>query len=113
MRWRTGRTDRIAVLRLYDILLAMRPTPVVAINRAVALSRAHSPEEGLAALDALDAERLADFLPFHAARADLLATMLQPVRTATRSAKASRAVRTGVSGRTSSSALASVARATT
>ena len=72
MRWRTGRTDRIAVLRLYDILLAMRPTPVVAINRAVALSRAHSPEEGLAALDALDAERLADFLPFHAARADLL-----------------------------------------
>ena len=72
MRWRTGRTDWIAVLRLYDMLLAMRPTPVVAINRAVALSRAHPPEEGLAALDALDAERLADFLPFHAARADLL-----------------------------------------
>ncbi|WP_010413936.1 RNA polymerase sigma factor [Citromicrobium sp. JLT1363] len=72
MRWRRGRTDWTAVLRLYDMLLAMRPTPVVAINRAVALSRAHSPEDGLAVLDELEAARLADFLPFHAARADLL-----------------------------------------
>ncbi|MEL7686349.1 DUF6596 domain-containing protein [Citromicrobium bathyomarinum] len=73
MRWSRGRTDWTAVLRLYDMLLAMRPTPVVAINRAVALSRARQPEDGLAVLDELDAERLADFLPFHAARADLLA----------------------------------------
>ena len=73
MRGHTGRTDWAAILHLYDLLLAMRPTPVVAINRAVALSRARSPEEGLAALAELDAARLADFLPYQAARADLLA----------------------------------------
>ena len=55
------------------MLLSMRQTPVVAINRAVALGRAVSPEAGLADLNELDAGRLADFLPFHAARADLLA----------------------------------------
>jgi len=73
MRVHDRPTDWRAILRLYDALLAMRPTPVIAINRAVALSRARSSEDGLAALDELDADRLADFLPFHAARADLLA----------------------------------------
>ena len=73
MRLHERPTDWRAILRLYDVLLAMRPTPVVAINRAVALSCAHSPEDGLAALDELDADRVADFLPFHAARADILA----------------------------------------
>ncbi|GAB5349510.1 RNA polymerase sigma factor [Alteriqipengyuania sp. 357] len=73
LRRERGETDWAAILRLYDVLLAMRPTPVVAINRAVALSRAHALEDGLAALDELDAERLAHFLPFQAGRADLLA----------------------------------------
>ncbi len=73
LRRETGRTDRVAILRLYDVLLAMRPTPVVAVNRALALGRASTPEEGLAAVDELDARRLADFLPFHVVRADLLA----------------------------------------
>lgn len=66
-------TDWQAIVRLYDMLLAMRPTPVVAINRAVALARGRDPAAGLAALDALDAQRLVDFLPFRVARADLLA----------------------------------------
>ncbi|MEL7691217.1 RNA polymerase sigma factor [Citromicrobium bathyomarinum] len=73
MRLHHRSADWRTILRLYDMLLAMRPTPVVAINRAVALSRAHSPEDGLAAMDELDAKTLADFLPFHAARADMLA----------------------------------------
>lgn len=68
-----GRSDWQAILRLYEMLLAMRPTPVVAINRAVALARGRDPAAGLAALDALDAQRLAGFLPFRVARADLLA----------------------------------------
>ena len=38
----------------------------------MALGRAISPAEGLAALDAVDRARLGDFLPYHAARADLL-----------------------------------------
>ena len=73
LRRETGRTDWAGILRLYDVLAAMRPGPVVAINRAVALAHAVSPAEGLAALDALDSERLADVLPFHAVMADLLA----------------------------------------
>lgn len=72
-RRREGRTDWASIAKLYDMLLSMRQTPVVAINRAVALGRAVSPEAGLADLNELDAGRLADFLPFHAARADLLA----------------------------------------
>ncbi|MBB3035134.1 RNA polymerase sigma factor [Alteriqipengyuania lutimaris] len=72
-RLHTGGTDWGAILRLYDALSQMRPGPVVAINRAVALSRARSPEDGLAALETLDGERLADFLPYHVARADMLA----------------------------------------
>lgn len=68
-----GRVDWHSVLRLYDILLGMRPTPVVAINRAVAVSQARSVEDGLAVFADLDERELAEFLPFHAARADLLA----------------------------------------
>lgn len=72
MRIHTGVTDWAAILRLYDGLLHMRPGPVVAINRAVALSRARTPEEGLAALYTPNSDRLVDFLPYHAARADIL-----------------------------------------
>ncbi len=73
MRCETGRTDWRAILRLYDGLLQFRSNRVVAINRAVAIGRAKSPCDGLAALEELDSENLAGFLPFHAARADLLA----------------------------------------
>ncbi|MEL7683985.1 DUF6596 domain-containing protein [Citromicrobium bathyomarinum] len=74
LRRETGRTDWAAILRLYDVLAMMRPTPVVAVNRALALARATSAEEGLAALDAIETGRLTQFLPFHAVRADLLAS---------------------------------------
>ena len=62
------------IVTLYDRLLALHPTPVVALNRAVAVSRAHGPATGLAAVDALS-EDLADYQPYHAARADLLAQL--------------------------------------
>lgn len=68
-----GVTDWQAVLRLYDVLLALRPSPMVALIRALALAQVEGAEAGLAALEALPAERLALARPWHAARADLLA----------------------------------------
>jgi RNA polymerase sigma-70 factor, ECF subfamily len=66
-------TDWWQIVTLYDQLLAMRPDAVVAVNRAVAVAEADGPHAGLAALRAVDAELVADYQPFHAARADLLA----------------------------------------
>ncbi|WP_454758462.1 RNA polymerase sigma factor [Caulobacter segnis] len=62
-----------AVLALYD--LADRDDPFVRINRAVALAELGGPAAALAEIEALDAARLADFQPFHAVRADLLARL--------------------------------------
>lgn len=64
-----------AVLAAYDILIELRDDPVIRINRAVALAEVMGAEEALAELEGLDAEALSDFLPFHAARADLLARL--------------------------------------
>lgn len=60
------------VLAAYDILVDLRDDPIIRINRAVALAEVRGAEEALAELDRLEAEALSDFLPFHAARADLL-----------------------------------------
>jgi RNA polymerase sigma-70 factor (ECF subfamily) len=68
-----GVVDWDAVLRLYDVLLALRPSPMVALARALALAQVEGAGAGLAALDALPAARLAPARPFHVARADLLA----------------------------------------
>jgi len=74
VRRRTGRADWTAIERIYDVLLTMTGSPVVAINRAVALAETRGPTAGLAALDSLsDEPRLADYQPYWAARADLLA----------------------------------------
>ncbi len=62
-----------AVLALYD--LAERDDPFVRINRAVALAQVAGPAVALVEIEALDADRLADFQPFHAVRADLLARL--------------------------------------
>ena len=68
-----GPTDWCAILTLYDALLAMTGSPVVAINRAVALAEVEGTEVGLAVLDALsDETKLSDYQPFWAARAELL-----------------------------------------
>jgi RNA polymerase sigma-70 factor (ECF subfamily) len=62
-------TDWSQVLALYDQLAVVTPTPVVALNRAVALAELRGPEVALAEVDVLD---LPDYHLFHAARADLL-----------------------------------------
>jgi RNA polymerase sigma-70 factor (ECF subfamily) len=61
------------VLRLYDRLLDLRDDPFVRINRAVALAQVSGPEVALQELERLDREKLEDFAPYHAVRADLSA----------------------------------------
>jgi RNA polymerase sigma-70 factor (ECF subfamily) len=74
VRRRTGRADWLAIERLYDALLALTGSPVVAINRAVAVAENSGPQAGLATLETLvDDARLADYQPYWAARAGLLA----------------------------------------
>lgn len=68
----TGRTDWAAIVEIYDALLTITDSPVVAINRAVACAEARGPAAGLAALVAMTNDsRLADYQPFWAARAEL------------------------------------------
>ena len=62
-------TDWRQILALYGQLLAMEPTPVVALNRAVALAEVEGSAAGLAAVDVLE---LGNYYLFHAVRADLL-----------------------------------------
>ena len=66
------RTDWHAILTLYDQLYALTPTPVVALNRAVALAEIRGPAVGLAAVDDLHSSGLDSYYLFHATRADLL-----------------------------------------
>ena len=66
-------TDWEEVVALYDLLVAVWPSPVVALNRAVAVGLAGGPEAGLRALDALaDEPQLAAYPYFASARADAL-----------------------------------------
>jgi RNA polymerase sigma-70 factor (ECF subfamily) len=69
---RFDHTDWPAILTLYNQLYALTPTPVVALNRAVALAEVHGPAAGLAAVDELRSPALDGYYLFHAARADLL-----------------------------------------
>jgi RNA polymerase sigma-70 factor (ECF subfamily) len=74
VRRRSGRADWAAIERLYDALTAMTGSPVIAINRAIAVAETQGAAAGLAALDALaDDARLSDYQPYWAARAELLA----------------------------------------
>ncbi|NMN97318.1 sigma-70 family RNA polymerase sigma factor [Antrihabitans stalactiti] len=62
-------TDWSQIVALYDQLIAMQPTPVVALNRAVAVAEVSGPAVGLELLAELDLDR---YYPFHAVRAELL-----------------------------------------
>jgi RNA polymerase sigma-70 factor (ECF subfamily) len=62
-------TDWWQILQLYDQLLALAPSPVVALNRAVAVAEVEGPDAALALVDRLD---LDGYHLFHAIRADLL-----------------------------------------
>ncbi|MBG0816747.1 RNA polymerase sigma factor [Planomonospora sp. ID82291] len=66
-------TDWPQIVALYDVLLVLAPSPVVALNRAVAVAMRDGPEAGLRLLDGLAGEaRLHAHHPYAAARADLL-----------------------------------------
>jgi RNA polymerase sigma-70 factor (ECF subfamily) len=62
-------TDWSQIVALYDQLLTVAPTPVVALNRAIAVGEVQGPAAALALVDDLD---LDNYYPFHATRADLL-----------------------------------------
>jgi RNA polymerase sigma-70 factor (ECF subfamily) len=62
-------TDWSQIVALYDQLFALAPTPVVALNRAIAVGEVQGPAVALGLVDGLD---LDDYHPFHATRADLL-----------------------------------------
>lgn len=62
-------TDWSQIVALYDQLLAVAPTPVVGLNRAIAIGEVQGPAAALALVDELD---LDNYHPFHATRADLL-----------------------------------------
>jgi RNA polymerase sigma-70 factor (ECF subfamily) len=64
-------TDWSQVIALYDQLVGLDPSPIVALNRAIAVAELDGPNVALAAVDRL-AEALAGYHAFHATRADLL-----------------------------------------
>ena len=66
-------TDWPQIVALYDVLTALSPSPVVALNRAVGVAMRDGPRKGLALLDALAEEpSLRDYGPYAVARAELL-----------------------------------------
>jgi RNA polymerase sigma-70 factor (ECF subfamily) len=69
-------TDWLQIVQLYDQLLVVAPTPVVAMNRAIAIAEVDGPGVALGILGGLD---LDGYYLFHAARADLLERLGRPV----------------------------------
>ena len=69
MHRRPPATDWSQIVQLYDQLLGYTPTPIVALNRAIAVAELDGPHPALAIIDNLD---LDDYHLYHAARADLL-----------------------------------------
>jgi RNA polymerase sigma-70 factor (ECF subfamily) len=72
-RVRTGEWNWPEILQLYDVLLTMTDSPVVALNRAVAVAEIDGPEAGLKILEQLrHGERLSQYQPYWVVRAELL-----------------------------------------
>jgi predicted RNA polymerase sigma factor len=73
-RRRSGQANWEEVVQLYDALYDLAASPVIAINRALAIAELHAPALALAALQEIAADpRLAQYQPYWAARAELLA----------------------------------------
>jgi RNA polymerase sigma-70 factor, ECF subfamily len=72
-------TDWGQILQLYDQLLALSPSPVIALHRSVALAEVSGPGTGLAAVDGLPLE---SYYLFHAVRADFLRRLGRPTQAA-------------------------------
>jgi RNA polymerase sigma-70 factor (ECF subfamily) len=76
-------TDWPQIVQLYDLLERVQPSPVVSLNRAVAVAMADGPRPALAILDALAAAKdLDNYHLLHAARADLLRRIGHPLEAA-------------------------------
>jgi len=91
-----GATDWAQIAGLYDVLVHVEPSPVVELNRAVAVAMRDGPDAGLALIDAILARGdLADYHLAHAARADLCRRL---GRTAETRASYERALTLGASG---------------
>src|SRR5262249_40900299 len=70
---RAADTDWGRIVRLYDTLARIQPSPIVSLNRAVAVAMVEGPRPALALIDELAANPdLADYHLLHAARADML-----------------------------------------
>jgi RNA polymerase sigma-70 factor (ECF subfamily) len=67
-------TDWSQIVALYDQLVRLDPSPIIALNRAIAVAELDGPEVALAAVDPLEDE-LAGYHAYHATRADLLRRM--------------------------------------
>jgi RNA polymerase sigma-70 factor (ECF subfamily) len=65
-------TDWSQIVALYDHLLAIAPTPVIALNRAIAIGEVEGPAAALALIEKLD---LDNYYSFHATQADLLSRL--------------------------------------
>ena len=84
-RCRTGHANWAEVVALYDALLALAGSPVVAVNRALALAEVDGAGAALDALQAVAGDaRLAEYQPYWAARAELLARTGASERSAAR-----------------------------
>lgn len=80
---RAEETDWPQIVQLYDLLERLQPSPVVSLNRAVAVAMVDGPRTALAIIDALEAAGDLDgYHLFHAARADLLRRMGSSVEAA-------------------------------
>jgi RNA polymerase sigma-70 factor, ECF subfamily len=68
----TGQTDWAEIVGLYDVLLRIEPSPIVALNRAAALGMRDGPKAGLASIEAVMGDgQLDDYALAHSARADM------------------------------------------
>jgi RNA polymerase sigma-70 factor (ECF subfamily) len=72
-RRRAGHNNWAEVVQFYDALSAITDSPVVAINRALAIAELHGPQAAVAAMNETAADdRLTEYQPYWAARAELL-----------------------------------------
>jgi len=78
---RAEETDWPQILRLYDLLVRLQPSPIVSLNRAVAVAMAEGPQPALVLVDALAGE-LDGYHLLHSVRADLLRRMGSKVEAA-------------------------------
>src|SRR5207237_4727966 len=78
-----AQTDLSRIVRLYNLLGRAQPSPIVSLNRAVAVAMVDGPQQGLALINELAATgNLDDYHLLHAARADLLRRLGSPVEAA-------------------------------